>query len=82
MTGPHGDTRAPFCTRVEYELHVGVIERYVILFCQLTKWPHKNTLCDACFARIPVREYKPVRLLVLIHNSMPFPNLHGIEIIY
>ena len=24
------------------------IERYTMLFCQLTKWPHKHLLWDAC----------------------------------
>ena len=28
------------------------IERYAMLFCQLTKWLHKHTLCDACFVNL------------------------------
>ena len=28
------------------------IERYAVLFCQLTKWSHKHTLCDASFVNL------------------------------
>ena len=33
---------------MKYTLEFVFIERYAMLFCQLTKWPHKHTLCDAC----------------------------------
>ena len=39
------ETRASFCTRVEYEVHVGVCVYWTfsaMLLCQLTKWPHKK----------------------------------------
>ena len=32
---------------MKYTLEFVFIERYAMLFCQLTKWPHKHTLCDA-----------------------------------
>ena len=44
-----------------------------MLFCQLTKWPHKHTLCCQLrkwrHARMPGRVFRPVRPLVL-DNSM------------
>ena len=51
-----------------------------MLFVQLTKWPHKPhaVRCQFCQlrkwppARMPERVYRPVRPLVLIHNSMVY----------
>ena len=37
---------------MKYTLEFVFIERYAMLFCQLTKWPHKHTLCTACFVNL------------------------------
>ena len=46
---------------MKHTLEFVFIERYAMLFCQLTKWLH---------ARMLGRVYKPVRPLVLIYNSL------------
>ena len=49
------ETRAPhsvLALNMKHTLEFVFIERYVMLFCQLTKWPHKHTLCDACFVNL------------------------------
>ena len=48
-------TRASFCTRVEYKKHTSkfvFIECYAMLFFQLTKWPHKHMLGNACLINL------------------------------
>ena len=49
-TGLQEDTHVPFCTRIDkkHTLEFVFIERYAMLFFQLTKWPHKHTLSNAC----------------------------------
>ena len=38
--------------KIKYLLEFVFIERYTMLFWQLTKWPHKHTLCDARFVNL------------------------------
>ena len=58
---------------MKHTLEFVFIERYAMLFRQLTKWPHKHAVrCQFCQlrkwppARMPGRVYRSVRPLVLI----------------
>ena len=65
---------------MKHTLEFVFIERYAMLFFQLTKWPHKHTRSNACFVnlengrlracRVAYIHGRPVCPLVLLYNPM------------
>jgi hypothetical protein len=75
------ETRARHSVRalnMKHTLEFVFIERYGMLFFQLTKWPHNYTQSNACFVNLEngclracrVAYNRPVRPLILMYNSM------------